>query len=466
MKFWLAIIALGLLSGCARFEPRPLAPADTAARLEERGLASPALRSFLEQNLRRDLAAWPSESWDFEMLTLAALYYHPSLDVARAQWAVARGGETTAAQRPNPTLNVTPGYNTTTFASSPWFPLTMLDMTFETAGKRGYRRARSAQLSEAARLNIATVAWQVRSNLRASLLDFLAAGKREELLARQLALQEQIVTRLDQQAQAGAIAASESALVRIALVKGKLDLAGAQSQRVEARARVAEAIGVPLRALDEVKLAFDWPKEPRAADDLTSMEVRRTALQSRADILGALAEYAAAQAALQLEIAKQYPDIHLQPGYQFDQGDNKWSLGLTVELPVFNQNQGPIAEAKARRTESAARFNALQSKVLAEIERAVEVFRLSASNSLALRALADAQTKRRESVAAQAAAGATDSLELANVRVETAAVEAVRLEAQIRLQQAFGALEDAVQRPLDLPESVFQSALTRQPEAK
>jgi broad specificity phosphatase PhoE len=30
------------------------------------------------------------------------------------------------------------------------------------------------------------------------------------------------------------------------------------------------------------------------------------------------------------EIAKQYPDIHLGPGYQYDQGVNKWTLGFSV----------------------------------------------------------------------------------------------------------------------------------------
>jgi outer membrane protein TolC len=106
---------------------------------------------------------------------------------------------------------------------------------------------------------------------------------------------------------------------------------------------VAEALGVPLRAVAGLKAPVYPNLSPKLAGELTSSEVRRAALQSRPDILAALAEYAASQAALQLEIAKQYPDVHLQPGYQFDQGDSKWSLGLTVELPVLHQNQGPIA---------------------------------------------------------------------------------------------------------------------------
>src|SRR5262249_22495912 len=283
------------------------------------------------------------------MLALAAFHYHPSLEVARAQWAVAQGGEKTAGQRPNPTLTVTPTYNFTSHVPSPWDPVGSIDIPIETAGKRKYRRAQAANLSQAARLNIAVTAWQVRSGVRSSLLDFAAAGQREAALERQVVVQEEILRRQQQQATLGEIAPSESLPVRISVHKARLDLADAQRLRVEARARLAQAFRLALRALDEVKFAGGLPQNVRGIEELTSSELRRAALQMRPDILASLAEYAGSQSALQLEIAKQYPDVHLQPGYEFDQGDSKWSLGLTVELPVLNQNQGPIAEAKARR---------------------------------------------------------------------------------------------------------------------
>mgnify|MGYP001041107940 CR=1 FL=1 len=47
-----------------------------------------------------------------------------------------------------------------------------------------------------------------------------------------------------------------------------------------------------------------------------------------------------------------------------------YSLSLNVELPIFNQNQGPIAEAEARRKGAGARFVALQGKVIDEMDRA------------------------------------------------------------------------------------------------
>lgn len=415
---------------------------------------------FLEKNLHRDFDNLSEVEWDFDMLTLAAFYYQPSLEVARAQWAVAQGGEVTAGQRPNPTLTVTPTYNFTSLEPSPWDPVGSLDVPIETAGKRRHRKAQAASLSEAARLNIATVAWQVRSTLRTSLLDLDSAGLREKAIEKQVSFQEEILRREEEQAKLGEIAASESLAVRITLEKARLDLADARRQRAEARARAAGALGVPLRALDEVKLASSLPGDLQRIEELTSAQVRRTALQSRPDILGALAEYAASQAALQLEIAKQYPDVHLQPGYEFDQDDSKWSLGLTVELPVLNQNQGPIAEARARREESAARFNALQAKVLADIDSAIEVFRISETNSLTLRTLAGAQAKRRDSIAAQLKAGAADQLDLLNAEFESAAAEIVQLEGEIKLQQAAAALEDAVQRPLSLPDDIYHSRRT------
>jgi len=447
-------------AGCARFHSQPLSAAANADALECRSLTNAELKLLLEKNLHRNFDDWPMVEWDFNMLTLAAFYFHPSLEVARAQWAVAQGGEKTAGQRPNPTLTVTPTYNFTTFVPSPWDPVGFIDVPIETAGKRKYRRAQAANLSAAARLNIATTAWQVRSAVRLSRLDFATAREREAALEKQVGVQEEILRRQEQQAKLGEIADSESLVVRIALEKARLDLADARRQGVEARGRLAEAIGIPLSALNEVRFAGRLPEDAARIAELTSSEVRRVALLTRPDILASLVEYAASQSALQLEIAKQYPDVHLQPGYEFDQGDSKWSLGFTVDLPVLNQNQGPIAEAKARRQEAAARFNALQAKVLAEIDSAIAVFHISVTNFNALRALAEAQAKRRDSVAAQLKVGAVDQLELLNAQFEYAAAELVRLEGDIKLQQAAAAVEDAVQRPFELPDEIFHSRRT------
>ena len=118
--------------------------------------------------------------------------------------------------------------------------------------------------------------------------------------------------------------------------------------------------------------------------------------------------------------------------------------------------------AEARRQDAAARFSALQAKVLAEIERAVAVFRVSETNLEALQALTEAQAKQREAVEAQFQAGAADRLELLTARLEFTASELVRLDAQARMQRAVAALEDAVQRPLNI---MNPSAIEQRPQA-
>jgi outer membrane protein, heavy metal efflux system len=447
------MLALALLAGCARFQPRPISPSETAAELEGRSLTNAALKSFLETNLHREIADWPHPLWDFDMLTLAAFYYQPDLAVARAQWASVRAGEITAGERPNPTLSVTPAFNNQIpGAFSPWLVAASLDVPLETAGKRKRRLEQAQFLSQSARLNLATTAWQVRGELRSSLIEVTAAHERTSLLSGQISLQQRIVELLEQQAEAGAIARSELTVSRVALEKLRLDSADARTQLAADRVRLAQAIGVPLDAMDVAELSFDPLRDLASATNLTTAEIRRAALQSRTDILGALADYAAAQSALQLEVAKQYPDLHLGPGYAWNSGsagDNQWELGLSMTLPVLNQNQGAIAEAAAHREEAAAKFNAVQAKALAEIERAAATFQVSEENLATLQSLASTEAKQRAAVEAQVKAGAMDELDLQSARLEAVTAELVQLDGRVKLQQAAGALEDAVQRPID-----------------
>jgi len=450
MKFCALFLVTILLVGCQHYQPAPLKPGDTAAAFEARSLEDAGLKEFVEHVGQPPPASWPPTQWDFPTLTLVAFYFHPSLDLARAQWNVTKAGVKTAGGRPNPILAAVPGYSLNPASgTSPWFPLISLDIPIETAGKRGYRIGQAQKLSEAARLNISSAAWQVRSNLRLSLLDFAAAQQRAELLRQQLQLEQQIVDLLEQRLQAGAAARNDLTLPRLVLARTGVDLAEAVRLSSEARARIAEALGVSAKAIAEAAFDAHWPISTEAGKDLTSDEARQQALLGRPDILAALADYDADESLLRLEIARQYPDIHLNPGYQYDQGEHKWSVGLSAELPVLNQNQGPIAEAKAKREESAARFVALQAKIIADIDRAL-ANRTAALDQLTRQAQLS-QLAREQSASAEALfnAGAADKLDLSSAQLEASASSLAYLDAQIKAHQAVAQLEDAIQRPLE-----------------
>jgi len=458
-----ALLSLFLFAGCVRFHPQPVSPEQTAAQLESRRLDDPGLKAYLEKNLGHPLADWPLRQWDLNSLTLAAFYFHPDLDAARAQWRLAEAGIKTAGARPNPSVTATPAYDSQIpGAPSPWIIPVSLDVPIETAGKRARRIAEAKDLSQSARWNLITTAWQVRSGVRASLLDFTVAGRRDALLEKQLAAQEQVVKLLQQRFDLGESSRPELTTAQIALNQARLDAGDAQTRLANARSQLAESLGVSGAALEKMDLAFDFSL--RGPDDFTSAEARRVALLGRSDVRGALADYAAAQDDLRLQIAKQYPDLHLGPGYAWNSGstgDNEWSLGLTLELPVFDRNQGPIGEAKARRDLAAAQFTALQAKVIGEIERAIAGYRVADTQLKTGETLLAAEQRQEQSIEAQQQAGAADQLDLFSARVEFNTAALAHLDGLAKFQMALGALEDALQRPADsLGAAITATALT------
>ncbi len=442
-------LLLGLLPGCTtqRYEARPLSPENTATAWAARSLNDEGLRHFLAQNLGREPAPWPLPQWDFETLSWVAFYYQPSLEVARAQWDVARSAIQTASARPNPTLTLTPGYDTNASGTSPWFPAINVDFLLETARKRGHRTAIEQFNAEEARLNVLASAWEVRSELRRALIDLATAERKTALLHQQAALQQELSTRLEQRFAAGAIAAFEVSVARTALIKAEAAAADAERQAPLARNRLAGVLGVPLAALEGVKFDDLLSARPLRLAPADLAAARRQSLQSRADVLGALAHYEASQAALQLELARQYPDFHIGPGYQYDLGENKWSLALSLELPLFNHNQGPIAEAEARRRQAAAEFTVAQAKAIAEIDGAAATQAAAIEQLAHMRRLRDELQKQIALVQARLDAGDADRVELQSSRIDLAASDATFLDAVAGAALATGQLEDALQVP-------------------
>lgn len=438
-----AITTVLMVAGCASYVPRPIEPEATAEAFEGRMLDDPGLTGFLRAN--GIMAPGDAQDWDLDALTYAALYYHPDLDVARAQGAVADAAVRTAGQRPLPGVQLPLGYNADAGGLSPWLFGVALDIPIETAGKRGYRVARAQQLSRAARLRLAGVGWQVRSRVRARLLDEYAATQTQAVLQQQAAAQAEMLAMLETRVTVGEAAGPDAALLRITLQQARVALAAAQRQRGDARMQLAAAVGMPANALDGVPLNYDSLRQSAA---IPPRALQRAALQQRADLLAALADYEASQAALQGEIAKQTPDLHLGPGYKWDQGADKFTLGLSLPVFGFLSQRGPIAEAEARRTEAADRFLALQAQAIGEVDRAAGNVVLARVQVVAADRVLAEQRSRLVQVERRFAAGEIDRLERVSARlgVQTAAQGA--LDAAIALQQTVGVLEDAMQQPL------------------
>jgi outer membrane protein TolC len=249
--------------------------------------------------------------------------------------------------------------------------------------------------------------------------------------------------------------------IQVAQVRLQADLAAARTAAVQAKTRLAEAIGIPASNLPAIDLKEDALRIDAMILEHSS-ELRGQALQRRADILGALARYEAAQAGLQLEIAKQYPDVRVGPGYQWDQGDHKWTVMISLDLPLLNQNQGPIAEAEARRTERAAEVIDTQARAVNEIDRAIAMIAAARQEEIRAREALTTLQKQSSAIRERLAVGAADQTEVETAAVEESAGEIVALDATVRALAAEADLEAALQVPSALLESANVSGLASQ----
>lgn len=450
---WKRLVPLaGILSlaGCAaqRYYPAPIAASDTASRYELRNLGDVGLQSFEERNLGHPMSPWPPKSWDLQTLSLAALYFNPSLDLARARLATADGAIVTASARPNPTFDLVPGVPTPYLLTQDFLFL------IETAGKRGRRIEIAQNLDRAAQFDLADSAWTVVMGARLALLNYLVASRNLELRRSEEKVREDQVAILEQVLSVGEITRLDVDLARIEASKTRVATSTVEGQTAEAKAVLAAAIGIPVAGLDGAD--FTWPgmDTPPTSESLSPDQIQRDAVLNRLDVRRSLAQYAAAEAAVHSEIAKQYPNFNIGPGYTYEERNSFFTVGLSTSLPVFNRNQGPIAEAEGRRKEAAAALLQTQAQVVAKSERALAIYTAALKEVGEAQSLYQLQETQLQIVQQTIRAGADNRLSLDGVQIQLSVLARARLDALGRAQRALGDLEDAVQRPLAPGETV------------
>jgi outer membrane protein, heavy metal efflux system len=435
-----------ILSGCAyrRYQPAPIVPTETASRLEMRNLADPGLHAFVEKDLGHAVTPWPRQTWDSATLYLAALYFSPALDAARARVAESQAAIASAGAKPNPSLSITPG------VPSPYLFNLDFSVPIETAGKRGHRIQTARSLDEAARFDLADSAWKVRSGVRIALLNYRLAARSLDLLRSEETIRGEQVNILQQRFSVGEIPRPEIDIARIELSKAHLAINTVEGQLAEAKAALAASIGISVAGLQGLDFSWTDLDSPPSPESLSPEEIQRDAVLNRLDVRRALAQYAAAEADLQLEISKQYPDLQIGPGYTYEERNNFFVIGLSTTLPLFNRNQGPIAEAEARRKEAAASFLERQAQVIAGSEQALALYTAALKElgevDQSLSKLQDSQLRMMQRAVSL---GEEDRLSLNGVQIQGTVLARARLDALARAQSALGELEAAVQRPLD-----------------
>jgi outer membrane protein TolC len=449
LKLIIAVpLTLVSLSGCVKYQVKPLQPEVRLSEFKARTLDEPSLIQYVNGNLRSPMA-FPQPRWELPALTLVAFRNHPEIELARSRAAGVEAAITTASQRSNPNFSFGTTLETPFQDTLPWILTPALDLLFERPSERKFRTAEAGHLADAACWDIGATAWQVRSRLRTRFTDYVFAVRELELLREEEAIRSEYLSLLQAKLELGDVSRLEIEASRIELQRVRLRVNTAEGRVSETRAALPEALGLSAGAI--TALEFYDPRLENPVE-LTANQLQRLesdALLNRVDIYRALDQYAAAEAALQMEIAAQRPNFALGPAFRWREGQRRWTLGVSFDLPIFNRNQGPIAEAEARRETVARDFDRLQASVVAEVEQASATYKAAINERQSVNELNSAADDRLTATQQLFDLREVDYTTLVAARLEAALARTAGILALRRVHAALAMIEDAIQRPVD-----------------
>lgn len=457
-----AVAWLGLLSGlsgCAHYQAMPLDLQTNRQELSHRTLGDADLQQRL-QALQLLPGNQPVSHWDRAQLLVIAAERNPQLLAARAQLQTATAARMTAHALPNPTVTLGTEYTLSQAAESPWLWSLSTDWLLDTGLRRQLRTGLADLSVRAARLDYAEMLWSVRSELRTALLSYLLSAQRHAVLTEMVSDQQRLRDLQRQRLTHGAAGAAEVLQVDLELARARSSLADNLQLLATARSGIAHTLGMPLSALQQQDFIWDELIHVVALDDDDLLRRRETALLSRADLEHALLAYQSRELELQQAIRQQYPQLSIGPGYTWDHGAHKVTLGLSFSLPLFNRNQGPIAEAEARRSGAGDEVMAIQAQILNEIDSAQQAYQSAVQNLQTVLQQSDAVESLLQQARQALALGGMDQIGVVTATLATRVQSLAVLDAVEVMQRSLGQLEDALRTPLSGPElALGQSAL-------
>jgi outer membrane protein, heavy metal efflux system len=431
------LVLVLLLAGCARYQPRPLDLATHPAEYRARRLDDPGLIAWVA---RWSPAPTPHR-WTGRQLALAALGLRADLARARADWRAARAGERTAGKRPQPGAQGSVERAVSgSEGQSPWVVSLGALLNVELGGKRGARLQQARARAAVAEAELRLTAWRVTRETQAAAQRLAASQADLDAARREVGALAELEARERARYQEASLSSAELARTGTEVQAARADAAAAEAIALDARASLAGALAVPTRALDSLTVAVDSAAGCAALETIGPDSMATLALSARPEMGRALADYAVAESQVRLEVARQYPDLELGPGFIWDQGVHRWTLALALPNLLGFRNRAAIAEVEAARAAAGARVAETQELLLAEVGMAVSGCR----GAVLERAAADSQVAvaARAASLAQAAyeRGETSGLEPALAALAVARAERLRNAASTRLTGAGQAL--------------------------
>ena len=351
-------------SGCAVYEPKPLLPEAELALLKSPDLAAIIVEHGPpgEAAPRGAVPFDPSDGLDETEIVALALTLNPALKAKRLEIGEAQALLISAGIWPNPSVgfSLLPGVA----GASGWTADTDLLFELLRPGERASKQAVAQAQIDQVSAEVVAEEWKLVADVRRQRMTLAAQRRQAELLDQEVSLREQVLQLLQRRRELGEVRELDIALADIDLAEIRRDRRVAAAELEAALIEMNRRIGLP----GSFALKFPPTENPlrfTVYPTVTEQDVEQRLLAGRFELRAAHAAYAKSEGELRLAIERQFPRISLGPSHSREpEGTNFLGLGVSIELPFFDRNQGEIATMDIRREQARARYASLLYQVV------------------------------------------------------------------------------------------------------
>ncbi|MCZ6787261.1 MAG: TolC family protein [Planctomycetota bacterium] len=353
------------LAACKSYEPEPLDPAHEWSQLESVRLEDLVLKP--EDNASNGKHVPPpfdySDGLSPDEAAAVAIALNPDLRAFRVEKGIAEGELLSAGLLPNPEIDAN--------AVNPAGPTSLageIDILFdltEALVTRGPRKARARARIEEVRWEVADREWQIRNEVYPALLELSYVEETLKLNQSQRQVASRTLTSIKARKDGGTATELE-----VVVAEGEFAELRRQEQRLLgdkrlAQQRLNELLGLP----PNHKTRLERTENPLAYASVSgSPESVASQLKTRRpDLLAAEQAYLVAEKELHVEFRRRFGRLWAGPrGQREGDGTRSWGFAFSLELPIFNWNQGEIAVKNAARMQRRREYVALLHGARAE----------------------------------------------------------------------------------------------------
>jgi cobalt-zinc-cadmium efflux system outer membrane protein len=257
-----------------------------------------------------------------------------------------------------------------------------LGQEIEIGGQRGRRVAAASADLEASRALLVREEHLLAARVRAAFADALRARALLEVEQANTELARSLSEVARKRLESGAAAQMEVNLAQVQLGRAARDLKLTEAAYGVARALLAEVVGLdPTRPPEPEGELGPLPRQ-RPSDT----ELLQHALEHRADLQSFRRASDSARAQIELARRDAIPNLELQAFHGTEAGtDRLTGAGIAIRIPVFNRNQGRIAEARALSRQALAGTDAVEILIRREVASSLARYRGAREASESLR---------------------------------------------------------------------------------